>query len=125
MPLGPDLYSRVVAILKVGLPLTAVAMLAVLFLNSQDRRGGGDLEQAFIAYLKDAAGSPEVAPAEAVAAPAAPLSAHPARLFDPRRLWACARRETMELIRDPIRLCFAIFGPILLRMGTRKLALIL
>ena len=43
MPLGPDLYSRVVAILKVGLPLTAVAMLAVLFLNSQDRRGGGEL----------------------------------------------------------------------------------
>ena len=43
MPLGPDLYSRVVAILKVGLPLTAVAMLAGLFLNSQDRRGGGEL----------------------------------------------------------------------------------
>lgn len=40
---GPGLHSRIVAILKVGLPLIAVAMLAGLFLNSQDNRGGGEL----------------------------------------------------------------------------------
>lgn len=43
MHVGPGLYSRFVAILKVGLPLIAVAMLAGLFLNSEARRGGGEL----------------------------------------------------------------------------------
>lgn len=40
---GPGLYSRVVAILKVGLPLVAVAMLAGLFLGSERPRSGGEL----------------------------------------------------------------------------------
>jgi lipopolysaccharide export system protein LptC len=40
---GPGLHSRVVAVLKVGLPLIAVAMLAGLFLISEDGRGGGEL----------------------------------------------------------------------------------
>lgn len=40
---GPGLYSRVVAVLKVGLPLIALAMLAGLFLISDDRRPRGDL----------------------------------------------------------------------------------
>ena len=30
------------------------------------------------------------------------------------RLWAYARRETVELLRDPIRLAFALVGPIIL-----------
>jgi ribosome-dependent ATPase len=30
------------------------------------------------------------------------------------RLWAYARRESVELLRDPIRLAFAFFGPIIL-----------
>jgi len=34
--------------------------------------------------------------------------------FTLRRLWAYARRETMEIRRDPIRLAFALLGPILL-----------
>jgi hypothetical protein len=29
-------------------------------------------------------------------------------------LWAYARRETMELLRDPIRLSFAFIGPLIL-----------
>ena len=83
-----------------------------------DLRGAGNLETAFIAYLKDAAGSSEPDPAEAAPSSTdAPTIVHQTRLFDPRRLWACARRETMELIRDPIRLCFAIFGPILLMLA--------
>ena len=36
------------------------------------------------------------------------------KLFDPNRLWAFTRRESMELIRDPIRLFFALIGPLLL-----------
>jgi lipopolysaccharide export system protein LptC len=42
MPTGPDLYSRVVAVLKVGLPLVALALLSALFLiQTEDRIGGG------------------------------------------------------------------------------------
>lgn len=40
---GPGLYSRVVTVLKVGLPLIAVAMLAGLFFISEDGRPGGEL----------------------------------------------------------------------------------
>jgi lipopolysaccharide export system protein LptC len=42
-PAGPGLYSRAVAILKVGLPLIAIAMLAGLFVTSEGPRGGGEL----------------------------------------------------------------------------------
>ena len=37
--------------------------------------------------------------------------------FDPRRFWAYARRETIELLRDPIRLAFAFVGPLILMMA--------
>lgn len=40
---GPGLHSRIVGILKVGLPLAAVAMLAPLFLISTDGRSDGEL----------------------------------------------------------------------------------
>lgn len=40
---GPGLYSQVVAVLKVGLPLVAVAMLAGLFLISEEGRPRGEL----------------------------------------------------------------------------------
>ena len=43
MPAGPGLYSRVVAILKVGLPLVAVGLLASLFLVQTDDRLGGNV----------------------------------------------------------------------------------
>jgi lipopolysaccharide export system protein LptC len=49
---GPGLYSRAVAVLKVGLPLIAVAMLAGLFLVSEgDRRGGLQFSPADLAAL--------------------------------------------------------------------------
>lgn len=38
----------------------------------------------------------------------------PTRSFDLARLWAYARRETVELLRDPIRIAFALLGPIIL-----------
>jgi ribosome-dependent ATPase len=91
------------------------------------QRGSATLEDAFISYLEEAGGAgkekkPEPA-AEAVApeaaASAAPTVAKPgesraSRRFDPGRLWAYARRETMELLRDPIRLAFAFIGPVVL-----------
>ena len=50
-----------------------------------------------------------------VAVPQAPgYQSRASRRFDPRRLWAYARRETMELLRDPIRLSFAFIGPVIL-----------
>ncbi|WP_186418722.1 ribosome-associated ATPase/putative transporter RbbA [Bosea sp. CS1GBMeth4] len=80
-------------------------------------RGVETLEQAFIAYLREAAGL-DGTPGETAAAPApAARPAPPARRFDPRRLWACARRETMELLRDPIRLSFAFLGPLILMLA--------
>jgi ribosome-dependent ATPase len=36
--------------------------------------------------------------------------------FDLRRLWAYARRETMEILRDPIRLTFSFLGPLILML---------
>jgi len=82
-------------------------------------RGAANLEEAFIAYLQDAeAGDRNVSdsspaddafqtPVQAAQDPA------PAR-FSPGRLWAYVRREAMEILRDPIRLAFALLGPILL-----------
>jgi lipopolysaccharide export system protein LptC len=43
MPVGPGLYSRMVAILKVSLPLVALGLLAALFLIQTDERLGGEL----------------------------------------------------------------------------------
>ncbi|WHQ70617.1 ribosome-associated ATPase/putative transporter RbbA [Methylorubrum extorquens] len=79
-------------------------------------RGSTSLEDCFIGYLAEAAGIDR----EESAGPPADLpdaAARPAphrHLFDPRRLWAYARRETMELLRDPIRIAFAFIGPMLL-----------
>ena len=91
-------------------------------------RGSASLEDAFISYLEEAAEpaeTKEAAPApqstaepiKPVAEPQAngqPPASRASRRFDPRRLWAYARRETMELLRDPIRLSFAFIGPAIL-----------
>ncbi len=91
-------------------------------------RGSASLEDAFISYLEEAAGlgekkEAEPAPRSAsqpikpVAEPQAsdqPPESRASRRFDPGRLWAYARRETMELLRDPIRLAFAFLGPVIM-----------
>ena len=80
------------------------------------------LEEAFIGYLEDAAaarhesaGEGELSVRDATlragGGPAA--SAAPPR-FSPQRLLAYTRREGMEIRRDPIRLAFALLGPVLL-----------
>ncbi len=88
-----------------------------------ERRGMKNLEDAFIAYLEYASGiEPGAKPTETAASPEptrpavspAPVS----RLFDWRRLWAYSRREAMEILRDPIRLTFALLGPVILMLVT-------
>ncbi|MCC6716693.1 MAG: ribosome-associated ATPase/putative transporter RbbA [Acetobacteraceae bacterium] len=84
-------------------------------------RGAESLEDAFIGYLEDAVAAD--APVPGVGAVDAPQAApHGAsgmsnRWFDPRRVWAFARREAVELIRDPIRIAFAMLGPIILAIA--------
>ncbi len=88
------------------------------------KRGAKTLEEAFIAYLKDAA------PADAEAIPdtttRAPVSAAPqgisAHLRMRRRSFSFARafsytlREGLELRRDPVRLVMALFGSLILML---------
>ena len=72
-------------------------------------RGAASLEDAFIAYLEEANGT--AIGDELSAVPQTPAAAaNGAPVFSPRRLCACAIRETLELLRDPIRLGFAVFG---------------
>ena len=91
------------------------------------KRGAATLEEAFIAHLEDAATQPDAAPG--AAAPGAALSlltpAHPPRgagpdgwrrFFDLRRMASYARRETLELMRDPIRLTLALLGNAILML---------
>jgi ribosome-dependent ATPase len=73
--------------------------------------GKADLEQTFIAYLEAASDTAEPAAAEFSAAR---VSGGRVRRFDPGRLWAYARRETMEILRDRLRLVFAFVGPLTL-----------
>lgn len=83
-------------------------------------RGSSSLEETYIDYLAEAAGidreAKVEAPDTAVEAPAAAPIQRPRR-FDPTRLWAYSRRETMELLRDPIRLAFAFLGPLVLMIA--------
>ena len=76
-------------------------------------RGAADLEAAFIDFLEEAAGGREPAAGGPVTidqlpAPDAGLPA--SRLFSLRRMLAYTVRETLELMRDPIRLGFALGG---------------
>jgi len=80
--------------------------------NLVKARGVGTLEDAFIDYLEQAARSsldemPDQSPAMASAVQARPPVE---RAFSLQRLFAYTIRETLELIRDPIRLGFALFG---------------
>ncbi len=83
-----------------------------------EKKQASNLEEAFISYLEDA----EVKVNQSFKPKSADESDSNAKNkhaigesgFSIRRIWAYARRETMEIKRDPIRLAFALFGPILL-----------
>jgi ribosome-dependent ATPase len=76
-------------------------------------RGVATLEDAFISYLAAAAatGATAIGPALRPAEPPPRRQRRNAGAwFSLRRLTACTIRESLELIRDPIRLSFAVFG---------------
>ena len=81
-------------------------------------RHANSLEQAFISLLEEAtgaesgAGEPEQETVirEQLSAPQHARSSW----FSPTRLWAYARRETTEILRDRVRLAFALLAPALL-----------
>jgi ribosome-dependent ATPase len=77
-------------------------------------RGAADVEEAFVGYLEDAAHEtqPIARSAALVVEPPGEPQASPvqARLFSTRRMLAYAIRETLELLRDRIRLAFALGG---------------
>ena len=93
-------------------------------------RSAQTLEEAFIAYLEEAVGQDPLASEQETKAasssvpnfqtpfPDRPLPHTEKRFaFDVGRMWAYARREAMEIRRDPIRLAFALLGPILLMIA--------
>jgi len=85
-----------------------------------EKKGASNLEGAFISYLEDAEGdinkTLKQVNFDQVKSSARKEQKEKAHSFDFnfRRMWAYARRESMEIKRDPIRLAFALLGPILL-----------
>ncbi|TAK94024.1 MAG: ABC transporter ATP-binding protein, partial [Aquabacterium sp.] len=99
----------------------------------RDSKQADTLETAFIAYLEEADDTVQAAQAAATvkaeASQATQSQTQPQTNSEAQaaqhqrsqglnlwlsRMWAFARREAMELKRDPIRLTFAILGPIIL-----------
>ena len=91
-------------VLEVGTPAEIVA-----------RRGADSLETAFIAALEAEADPAETTAQAAIPAPAA--AAQGRGLAAWTRLYAYFWRETLELARDPIRLFFALLGPVILMLA--------
>jgi ribosome-dependent ATPase len=95
-------------VLAVGPPAELVA-----------EKGEPTLEEAFIAYLSEATGE-DIASTTASADPPQDPAPEPA----PRsavavslgRIWAFARREAVELLRDRVRLAFGLIGPLILML---------
>ncbi len=85
-------------------------------------RGAKTLEDAFIGYLEEAVNADALEESEHAPKVEAPQTKTvpektSSRLFDRGRMWAFTRREAMELTRDPIRIIFALLGPIILAIA--------
>jgi ribosome-dependent ATPase len=83
-------------------------------------RGSATLEDAFISYLEEATGArvsatKVLAPASQTIRPVRPAT-EGRSWFSLRRMLAYTIRETLELLRDPIRLGFSLFGTTLLML---------
>jgi ribosome-dependent ATPase len=75
------------------------------------------LDEAFINYLQDAIDEKEVEEKPLISDTRDEkdyLKLKVQGAFSLRRMWAYATRETKELLRDPIRLAFALIGPMIL-----------
>ena len=88
-----------------------------------EARGAKTLEEAFIGYMEEAIGaSAAAAPEEKMTAGAPPAVAAPAHAGHPGlalrlgRMLAYSVNETMQILRDPVRLAFAFMGSALLML---------
>jgi ribosome-dependent ATPase len=87
-----------------------------------EARGAPNLEEAFIGYMEDAIkeqAAPAKAPGGAPAATAPTAAAAPKRAALPlplRRMFAYARNEAIQIMRDPVRLAFAFLGSAILML---------
>jgi ribosome-dependent ATPase len=91
-------------------------------------RGAATLEDAFIGYLEEATGirssssretesAPNLGSSHSLETPGGVLvRSQPTGSFSLRRLFAYTTRETLELLRDPIRLSFALLGTAILML---------
>lgn len=97
----------------------------------QQRRDAETLEDAFIGYLADAAAPTNLRTKDVASSTNEVTGSSAANLFQGatsaersipdrsigaslRRTWAFARREALEVLRDRIRLAFALLGPLIL-----------
>jgi ribosome-dependent ATPase len=80
-------------------------------------RGAADLEEAFVALLRDAAGREAEPAPHPLASGAGCGAAAPQQRFEIRRLLACAWREGSELLRDRVRIAFALLSPLILMIA--------
>ncbi|AFJ47849.1 ABC transporter [Shimwellia blattae DSM 4481 = NBRC 105725] len=85
--------------------------------NLVKQRGTDTLEEAFIAWLQEAAETPARPPEEeevAIPAHTRETTSAPHHAFSLRRLFSYSRRETLELRRDPVRSTLALLGTVIL-----------
>lgn len=79
-----------------------------------------NLSEAFVSYLQEAVGETESTSDDTHGLNASKDAAPQKKIWSGRaglrRMWAFARRETMELLRDRVRLTFAFLGPIILML---------
>ena len=82
-----------------------------------EQRGSTSLEEAFIAWLQEAADTAQPPDAQAAPVPAIEHKAEsvaPRQGFSLQRLFSYSRREALELRRDPVRSTLALLGTVIL-----------
>ena len=82
-----------------------------------EQRGSASLEEAFIAWLQEAADAAQPPDAQAAPLPAMEHKAEsvaPRQAFSLQRLFSYSRREALELRRDPVRSTLALLGTVIL-----------
>ncbi|NMD82151.1 ribosome-associated ATPase/putative transporter RbbA [Klebsiella sp. DNRA6] len=82
-----------------------------------EQRGSASLEEAFIAWLQEAADTAQPPDAQAAPVPAIEHKAEsvaPRQGFSLQRLFSYSRREALELRRDPVRSTLALLGTVIL-----------
>ncbi|QXY83469.1 ABC transporter ATP-binding protein/permease [Salmonella bongori] len=80
------------------------------------QRGARNLEEAFIAWLQEAAGTPAEPAAPPVKSTTHEAVNPPRQGFSLRRLFSYSRREALELRREPVRSTLALLGTVILML---------